>query len=78
MGLSRAFMYAGTPRVVASLWRVDDAATAELMKSLYRGVIKEGLSPAAALRSAQLRLMRRARFQDPFYWAAFQLQGEWR
>jgi CHAT domain-containing protein/Tfp pilus assembly protein PilF len=78
VGLSRAFMYAGTARVVSSLWRVDDAATAELMKALYRGVIKEGLSPAAALRAAQLGLMRRARFQDPFYWAAFQLQGEWR
>ena len=78
VGFSRAFMYAGTPRVVASLWKVDDAATAELMKGLYRAVVKDGLAPAAALRASQLALSRRARFQHPFYWAAFQIQGEWR
>ena len=40
VGLSRGFMYAGAPRVVASLWRVDDAATAELMKRFYGGILK--------------------------------------
>jgi CHAT domain-containing protein/tetratricopeptide (TPR) repeat protein len=78
VGLGRGFMYAGTPRVLASLWKVDDAATAELMKSVYRGVLKQGLPPARALRRAQLDLMRRQRYRHPFYWAAFQLQGEWR
>ena len=43
IGLARAFMYAGAPRVVASLWRVNDSATAELMKRFYRGMLVEGL-----------------------------------
>jgi CHAT domain-containing protein/tetratricopeptide (TPR) repeat protein len=78
VGLSRGLMYAGTARVVSSLWRVDDAATADLMKRFYRAVLEKGLPPAAALRFAQLEMMRRARFRHPFFWAAFQLQGEWR
>lgn len=78
VGLTRGFMYAGTPRVVASLWQVNDLATAELMKSFYRGMLKEGLRPAAALRSAQLEMMKQRRWASPYYWAAFTLQGEWR
>jgi CHAT domain-containing protein/Flp pilus assembly protein TadD len=78
VGLSRGFMYAGAPRVVASLWQVDDAATAELMKAFYRGLLKDGLPAGAALRRAQLQMWRRPRLRDPFYWAGFQLQGEWR
>jgi len=78
VGLSRGFMYAGAPRVVSSLWRVDDAATAQLMKRFYHGLLKQGLPAAAALRAAQAELMRRPRFRHPFYWSAFQLQGEWR
>jgi CHAT domain-containing protein len=78
VGLSRAFMYAGAPRVVASLWQVSDVATAELMKRFYRGLFKEGLRPAAALRAAQLELSRDPRWRSPFYWAGFLLQGDWR
>ena len=79
VGLTRAFMYAGTPRVVASLWKVDDAATAELMKRFYEGMLGEKkLRPAAALREAQLSLMKQPRWRDPYYWAGFVLQGEWR
>jgi CHAT domain-containing protein len=78
IGLTRGFMYAGAPRVVASLWRVDDAATAELMAGFYRNMFARGLRPAAALRAAQLDMSRTARWRDPYYWAAFQLQGEWR
>jgi CHAT domain-containing protein len=78
VGLSRGFMYAGAPRLVASLWTVDDAATAALMAEFYRGVLVRGLRPAAALQAAQREMMRRSQFRDPFYWAAFQLQGEWR
>ncbi len=78
LGLPRAFMYAGVPRVVVSLWDVGDEATADLMQRFYRGVLQEGLSPAAALREAQLSLLAERRWQAPFYWAAFVLQGDWR
>jgi CHAT domain-containing protein len=78
IGLTRGFMYAGTPRVVASLWQVDDAATAALMKRFYRGVLQEQLPPAAALRAAQLEMLRKNQWQSPYYWGAFVLQGEWK
>lgn len=78
IGLTRGFMYAGAPRVVASLWRVDDRATAELMKRFYQVMLKDGLRPAAALRAAQVALLREKRWAAPHYWAAFTLQGEWR
>ncbi len=77
VGLTRGFMYAGAPRVVASLWRVDDAATAELMKRFYRGMLKNGTPAAAALRAAQLEIMKRPAWRSPYYWGAFVLQGEW-
>jgi CHAT domain-containing protein len=78
LGLTRGFLYAGAPRVVASLWWVDDRATAELMARFYRGLWRENLPPAAALRKARLSLAGEPRFRDPFYWGSFVLQGEWR
>ena len=70
-------MYAGAPRVVASLWMVPDGATAELMRRFYAGLLGEGLAPAAALRQAQ-RAGRRAALGRPYHWAGFTLQGDWR
>jgi CHAT domain-containing protein len=78
IGLARGFMYAGVPRVVASLWQVDDLATAELMRRFYRGVLIQGLSPAAALRAAQKQLAATRRWRSPYFWAPFILQGDWR
>jgi CHAT domain-containing protein len=78
IGLVRGFMYAGAPRVMASMWEVDDAATAELMKLFYRGVLIEKLTPAAALRAAQIKMLSKKHWQAPYYWGAFVLQGEWR
>jgi CHAT domain-containing protein/tetratricopeptide (TPR) repeat protein len=78
VGLTRGFMYAGTPRVVASLWKVDDAATAELMKIFYREMLVNKLRPAAALRAAKIETWKQKRWSAPFYWAAFELQGEWK
>ena len=78
VGLTRGFMYAGAPRVVASLWNVRDAATAELMARFYRGMLRQGLAPAAALRQAQVSMWKEPRFRAPYYWAGFVLQGEWR
>ena len=78
MGLTQGFFYAGAERVMASLWLVEDRATAELMSRFYRAMLKEGLTPAAALRAAQLSVRSDPRWQDPFYWAPFVLQGDWR
>ncbi len=78
IGLVRGFMYAGAPRVMSSMWEVDDAATAELMKRFYRGVLQEKLTPAAALRAAQIEMLGKKHWQSPYYWGAFVLQGEWR
>jgi CHAT domain-containing protein/tetratricopeptide (TPR) repeat protein len=78
VGLTRGFMYAGAARVMASLWKVDDRATAELMKQFYQGMVKDGLRPAAALRAAQVAMWKQQRWQEPYYWAAFVLQGEWK
>ncbi|HSR53765.1 MAG TPA: CHAT domain-containing protein [Acidobacteriota bacterium] len=78
VGLTRGFMHAGVPRVVASLWQVQDRATAELMRNFYRGLWQEGLAPAAALRRAQLEVRRDRRWRDPYFWTAFVFQGDWR
>ena len=78
VGLTRGFMYAGSPRVVSSLWSVSDAATAELMTDFYAGMLRQHLRPAEALRRAQLAMWQRGRWSAPYYWAAFTLQGEWR
>ena len=78
VGLTRGFMYAGAPRVVASLWQVDDRATAQLMGRFYEAMLGQGLKPAAALRLAQVAMWKEKRWQGPHYWAAFTLQGEWR
>jgi CHAT domain-containing protein/Tfp pilus assembly protein PilF len=78
IGLTRGFMYAGAPRVVVSLWSVDDDATAELMIGFYRGMLRQGKRPADALRAAQIAMWKKGRWQAPHYWAAFVLQGEWR
>ena len=78
VGLTRGFMYAGSPRVVASLWKVDDVATAELMKLFYQKMLKEKMRPAAALRAAKVEMWKQKRWNAPFYWAAFEIQGEWR
>lgn len=76
IGLTRAFMYAGAPRVVASLWKVDDAATAEFIKRFYVGMFKKGLRPAAALQAAQMEMSQSKLWSSPYYWAGFVLQGD--
>lgn len=78
VGLTRGFMYAGAPRVIASLWQIDDRASAEFMKRFYQGMLGEKLRPAAALRAAQVSMQNDKRWHAPHYWAAFTLQGEWR
>lgn len=76
ISLARGFMYAGVPRVISSLWAVNDLAAAELMDRLYHQMLLGGKTPAAALRAAQLALWKEKRWSFPYYWAGFILQGE--
>lgn len=78
VGMVRGFMFAGAKRVVASYWKVEDEATRQLMQRFYQEMFKQHRSPAAALRQAQLAMRQHDRWQPPFYWAAFVLQGEWK
>jgi len=77
VGLVHAFMHSGTPKVMASLWNVSDLATARQMTLFYTAMEREGLSPAAALRFAQIKMLKEKRWNSPYYWAAFQLYGDW-
>ena len=78
IGLTRGFMYAGSRSVVASLWEVDDRATAVLMEHFYKAMLTDGMTPAAALRSAKETVRKQPAWSHPYYWAGFVLQGEYR
>ena len=71
VGLTRGFLYAGASSIVASLWKVDDLATAYLMIRFYRGM--QQTDKLSALRKAQLET--RKKYPHPYYWASFQLTG---
>ena len=77
IGLTRAFQYAGARSVLASLWKVEDESTADLMKRFY-GYLKAGKTKDEALRLAQIDLIRSPKFSQPRDWAAFQLAGDWK
>ncbi len=77
IGVTRGFMYAGASGVVASLWQVDDRATAELMKHFYANMLQRGLGPAAALRAAQNEIRSQPQWSSPYYWAGFTFQGDY-
>jgi CHAT domain-containing protein len=78
IGLTRGFMYAGAARVMASLWKVDDEATAELIKHFYQEMLAEKKAPAEALRQAQIAMWQQNRWRSPYFWAPFVLQGEYK
>lgn len=77
VGLTRGFMYAGARRVMASLWKVDDFATSQLMRRVYERILRRGETPASALASAQREMWQKPQWRHPYFWAAFALQGEW-
>jgi CHAT domain-containing protein len=74
-GLTRAFLYAGTPAVVSSLWDVDDESTSLFMERFYTH-LRKGTGRAEALRRAQAETRRK--FPHSYYWAAFVLTGDGR
>lgn len=78
MGLARSFLFAGSNSVLATLWKVDDEATTELMKHFYQGLLIERLPASVALRRSKLLVRSQKRWQSPFFWAGFELQGEYR
>jgi CHAT domain-containing protein len=73
-GLARAFLFAGSRSVGASLWRVDDVSTAQLMGAFYREYVR-GVPKVEALRRAQVELLRDKQYADPYYWSCFVLIG---
>ena len=75
IGLTRAFLYAGAPSVVVSLWQVADRSTADLMVRFYQQLDRTG-NKAEALRRAKLDLLAAPRTSHPYYWASFVLVGE--
>jgi CHAT domain-containing protein len=75
-GLSRAFLCAGTPTVLVSLWNVYDRSTADLMTSFYKNLETQGMNKAAALREARLEMIRSKKYSHPYYWAPFVLIGD--
>lgn len=77
VGLTYGFMSAGSKTVVASLWKVDDRATAALMSHFYRSMLQDGMTPVAALKSAKEHVRRQKGWEAPYYWAGFVLQGEY-
>lgn len=85
MGLTRAFMYAGSPAVAVSLWGVGDESTGMLMEKFY-GNLENGMDKAASLRQAQLDLMKKSFTEQgnkilcsaPMFWAPFVLYGDCR
>jgi CHAT domain-containing protein len=76
-GMSQAFLQAGARTLVASLWRVSDPATAELMTEFYR-TCDRGADKAEALSLAAARMRANAGTAHPFFWGAFMLIGDWR
>lgn len=77
IGFQRAFLYAGTPRLLTTLWEVDDEATSEVIRITYDGM-RRNLSPAAALAAAQNTVRAKQRWRDPYFWAGFRFTGYWR
>lgn len=78
VGLTRGFFTAGARQVLVSLWRVEDRATAELMRRFYREMLGQNRPAAAALRAAQIAMWRDVGWRPAYYWAGFTLQGDWR
>ncbi len=75
IGLTRGFMYAGAPQVMASLWGIRDNATTSFMTQFYQELLLRHQRPASALRTAQLAMRNDPRWRQPYYWAAFTVQG---
>jgi CHAT domain-containing protein len=77
VGLTHSFLSAGSRSVVATLWKVDDRATANLMTGFYESMLQKGMPTGAALRSAKLKMIKEKQWRAPYFWAGFVLQGDY-
>ena len=77
MGLAGLAVKSGARSTIASLWPVKDKATVVLMNSFYKNLIKPGTTKAEALRQAQIEMIQKTDFHEPFFWSAFVLVGNW-
>ena len=77
LGLAGMAIRAGAKSTIATLWSINDQATAELMNILYQKLTDQSLSKAAAIRQAQLSLLQNPQYDHPFYWAAYTIIGNW-
>jgi CHAT domain-containing protein len=78
MGLTQGFMYAGAARVVVSLWNVNDESTPAFMERFYRSLLVDHKPASEALALTQRWMSERSPWRSPYYWAGFQIHGEWR
>jgi CHAT domain-containing protein/tetratricopeptide (TPR) repeat protein len=78
IGIAHGFLSAGVPQLVVSLWKVEDRSTAELMRRLYEQIFNEGLPTGAALRRAQLSMLKEPQWSAPHHWAGFIFLGDYR
>ena len=77
LGLAGMAIQAGAKSTIATLWSINDRATAQLMETLYRAIALQSLGKAQAVRQAQLRLLHDPKYEHPFYWAAYTTIGNW-
>jgi CHAT domain-containing protein len=75
VGMARTFLAAGAPLVIASQWKVESDSTSELMTAFHRHRRENKLPSAEALRRAQLEILRRAEYAEPYFWSAFAAVG---
>ena len=78
ISLTQGFLQTGSKSVLSSLWKIEDKATAKLMKYFYEYLIEENLPPAEALRKAKIKMREKSKYKSPLYWAGFTIQGEFR
>jgi CHAT domain-containing protein len=79
LSLTRGFLSSGAARVMVTLWAIEDQATAEMMSRFYRRMLgPQRMTPAAALRATQEEMWRESRWNSPYYWGGFVMQGDWR
>ena len=77
VGLTRSFLYAGTPSVLVSLWKVHSVSTRDIMIEFYKQLKNKKIDLATALQTAQKNIMQKNEYRHPYFWAPFILVGDW-